>query len=304
MCDSWGIKKIYVLNSNHFTSYNKLKIKYSHLTIINLANIKLRSITLVYLLIKEKLLGNRIYIFHECCWPELDLLIWILKPKGFYFPQVSMDSYTLVKKTEKVKVGKLTNLYWYLNYNLYKIPDDGENNKFLFYLSIKSYPKSIKKYKIKDSRNLIKDSKNFNYAGNKDKKNIIFFADSDKVDTSKLVDKYSSLIEKCLKFNFKCFIKRHPNIEFHIPIKNSKAIELDYSIPFELMEGRFDIAIGTSSTTLINFQGKSISILQLLDGYDDYAKEIKHFFKLIEEDNKIRFPQNSSELMVELGVKE
>ena len=91
MSKKWNINKIYILSDKDLKSYLHLK-NISNLDIkIKLLNQGwLQFFSFLIILLKVKLSNKRIFFFHECCCPSFDLLVGIIKPYGYYLPQVIM----------------------------------------------------------------------------------------------------------------------------------------------------------------------------------------------------------------------
>jgi hypothetical protein len=301
MSKEWEINKIYVISKIHFQSYNHLKnISDPGLTVHLIKNNIFKNIILFFLLIKVRLTEQKIYIFHECSWPILDILIWFVKPKGYFLPQVTMNSYKQIKSKHNIHSSKLLgklaiNLFLMKYFNIYAKRGDGLSNKIHYYLSIKSYPKTIDNKDVNYSRDIIiinQNKKKYKSNG----RQVIILADADLIDAKILCRLYNNVIDLCNNYNYVCYLKQHPLVANHLPITHPSIQEIDCSIPIELIEENYDIAIGTTSTGLINFSGKSISIIDLFDDPEASNNAKNHFYGISNNYN-ILFPNSYNELV-------
>lgn len=300
MSKKWEIDKVYVNSKTHFKSYNHLKnICDPGLTIQLIKDNIFKNTILFLLLIKIRLSGKKIYIFHECSWPELDILIWLVKPKGFFLPQVTLSALKQIKSKQNLHSSKLVGrlaikLFLMKYFDIYAKKDDGLSNKVHHYLSIKSYPNTISKKDVNYSRNLMINNKNKRNENNKGE--VIILADTDLIDEKILCRLYNDVIDLCNNNNYKCYLKQHPLAANQLSITNPNIQKIDSSIPMELIEENYEIAIGTSSTGLINFSGKSISLIELFDDLEANNNTKGHFYS-INKNNKILFPKSYDEVV-------
>ncbi len=87
------IKKVYTSTERLKESYEILLSNNKGVQIKSVQEVNFikRTILLHRILKKEISNKNWIFIYHECCWPWLDILIKFMKPNGYYMPQVKLE---------------------------------------------------------------------------------------------------------------------------------------------------------------------------------------------------------------------
>lgn len=87
------IRKIYTSTESLKKSYEIFLSTKKEVEIENVSDVNFikRGVLLYRIIKKEKSNKNLIYIYHECCWPWLDILLKFIKPKGYYMPQVKLE---------------------------------------------------------------------------------------------------------------------------------------------------------------------------------------------------------------------
>jgi hypothetical protein len=300
MIGEWRIDKVYVMSEMNLLSYEYLKKSYPDLKVVCLEYFPIKKeVFLFFILIKLRLAGGRIYFFHECCCPILDILIWLIKPMGYYLPQVNMASYKLINQESFPKTNKTARLLYFLNllqfFHIYSKKLGVDNGDLGYFLSMKKYPKSISSKNVEFSREILYKNRD-NGKKRYGEKNIIFLADADLVDRRALCDLYDKIILSCSENGYKCYLKNHPNKVNHLPVNKSKLEVINSAIPFELVESDYMFAIGTSSTGLVNFTGQAISIIDLMN--DKNASNLtKIHYDDLDDEHRILYPYSYNQLM-------
>lgn len=288
-------KNIIKLNLDYIVCGNSnLKLSYSFLTDINpRLNIiicdnrqKLNDFFKTYLL-------EKIVIFHECCWPDLDNLLIKRSEIVSYYPCVTLDSFEFVNNPFKTLLESLIislkNLdlsflvfiyHWVVNsrnYHLYKMRLDGFKDKYTYVVSLKH-----KKFNIVRETNCI-DCRSKSKTGNSNLKSreVIFVVATDVVSDQIQIDVFTALKMICDKKGLNVVVKNHPNVNFRLPVPENWEM-LPPNTPFEVLERRYLIKIGLFSTSLVYEPDKSISIVNLIgDVSPEIQKRINHNISLI-----------------------
>jgi hypothetical protein len=108
-------------------------------------------------LLFAKFNSRSIVFFHECCLTILDLLVWLVKPSGYFLPQVAMAGFEEIQLDQfpKRKIVYLIRLlYFTKHFRYYRSPSVG-NNQVEHVMSVRKYPDSIISKDVIYSRNLV-----------------------------------------------------------------------------------------------------------------------------------------------------
>tara|TARA_B100000795_G_scaffold229961_1_gene187226 strand:- start:1152 stop:2126 length:975 start_codon:yes stop_codon:yes gene_type:complete len=264
----WEINEIIIASEDLLASYKFLTDNYPYIRLTILPKLRFKQvIILLWKLLKLKLTSCRVYFFHECCWVVLDILISLIKPKGAYFPQVTMSGNPI--KDTGCRFDKITyrifTFYWFQRmFNIHRIIN---NNSICF--SLKKYPKTITINNISPRVSLRKKIK---------EKKILFVIDSEFHDNN-LMLALKKAIKLLLENGYQCEIKDHPRESERFNISNQfsefSLIELDPNKPIELIPDEFLSVIGLYSTALIFFGDRSVSLLNFTEDADADA----YFFR-------------------------
>jgi len=185
---------------------------------------------------------------------------------------------------------KIFSLSQYFQYrNAGKIADD---NFSTYYVSLKKYPDSITTHEV----NYFPKTMN-NRPTVKDSKKILLLTGKSKIKDSNQVAAYEKIINFLDEHGFSCFVKDHPNPAFRLNLKNEKLTQIDCLIPAELLEDQFLFVIGLSSTALLNYDNRSISILNLVNMNEDDREHTISFFNKTNPSHQIRFIDKFEELV-------
>lgn len=231
-------------------------------------------------LIWARLCGNSVVIFHECCFTLLDLLILVVKPSGFYFPQVTMSGWTEIE-FEHFPAQKLTYLIKNLGLvHFFKFYRSSAIGDYLpeYAMSLIKYPDSIVSKDVGFVRELLAQSKS-RFDGKS--KKILFLVGKSCVSDDVQHRLYNKLITIAYVKGFACYIKDHPNPIFRLNLHSIHAASCDPLIPFEMMDEDFYLYVGVTSTALLAYDERSISLLNMMDEMtaEDSARFIMHFEK-------------------------
>ena len=290
-----SIKIIYLQDSSLFDATKEALQTHTDLIIKNSRESKLVTLEIIIRLIQTKISNNRIFFFHECCWPKLDLLIKIINPKADFYMQVTMNG--LLDATKEEIYSKINNkkiVLFLLSFFCFKkeICDNCNDQRFNLLPYVKKYPINIKTHSIKES--VVLKETNASIKNNK----IIFFISTELTTNDYLISFYTDLINKLYDHGFNCYIKDHPRKNARLNMKiPGHAVELKSELPMEFLDlENFAYAIGIVSTSLVLFSGISISVIKLIDNYDpiQIKTRINHIESLLP--NKVIYPNSFEEL--------
>jgi hypothetical protein len=286
----WEINEIVVASEDLLNSYKFL--------IENFPNIKLKVLPessvakvlfLSWRLFKIKINSNRIYFFHECCWVLLDILISLIRPKGNFYPQVSMIGNPIQEKKYLFKNLKLRifTFFWFNQmFNYHKFAEGAPC------FSLKKYPKSIEKYTKLNRSNLSRIQIT---------KKILFIVDIEFRDNTIMII-LQDLINLLVFHGYECQIKDHPRASERLNISSQfpefSSMKLDSNKPVELLNDDYLCAIGLASVSLLFFGRRAVSILNLTKELDTHLYSLrKNFLKDIPGGDDIRFIDTIDEVL-------
>lgn len=294
--DALKIKRIYVLNEAHEASYSHLKKKNPELEIVRApSGLLSQSLCFLLMLLWVRLSSKNIIFFHECCMPVFDLLLTAIRPRGYYFPQVTMSGFEEIKP----EIFPRKKLYRFLkflrmvdSFKFYRSRAIGDND-LEYVVSIRRYPNSITSMGVGYSRDMI--SKCYSYGGEKTNK-ILFVTGKSFVADAEQVEVFSLLVAAAHAKGYVCHIKDHPNPVYRLNLSIEGAITIDPLLPAELMDRDYYLAIGVSSKALLAFNERAISLVNMLDqmSQEDRLVCIAHFEEAF-PGNKINYVRSLDE---------
>jgi hypothetical protein len=268
------IKKIYTSTERLKESYEIILSTNKEVDIesVNDANFIKRAILLCRILKKEKSNKSLIYIYHECCWPWLDLLIKIIKPKGYYMPQVKIEYmyrptesiFEFYKHLHLVRASCILVSKFLFNYYQFK----NDTGPGLMFLPVaKNYPKSI----VAVNKSAIKPNKIYSI----DQKTMLIIGGTDLADTSELIDIYKKIIEIAIQMGYKVWFKDHPNTTASLKINFENAETIPTQIPLEIIDLQFSVVVGTASAAMIEYGSSAVSICKLIKSMNDEDRKLR-----------------------------
>lgn len=293
----WGITNIFVIGNELTSSYRFLCQKHEQLTVHTIPSMPIFQLWyLTGVMLRAKFTGAKVYFFHECCMLVFDLLIGLFKPKSFYYPQVTMDSFepicmksNLPRKYFLLRLFKL-----HKSFALYKTEGDNLGAP-LYAISRLYYPKNTKVFPVSASSNF-RYSNGLNTGEQDDTADALIIGGSDVVENEQLINIYVSLIDILSSSKREIHYKDHPNPRARLNLKDSRLTYLDPFMPAELVQFEYKFVIGFASTSLLAFGAKAISIANLLDcDADLIAMRIRHLMSL-PGGTDIVFPKDMSKL--------
>jgi len=240
------------------------------------------------ILLKLKLSGSEVFFFHECCFVAFDLLVWLLRPRGVFSPQVNMLSFNKASKSASRSFFKekgcgplLTSLLERI-FTIYDQTDDGGAGTLTVPV-IKRYPDSIsysEKFRFAEQAQKAYDQRPMLQSDT-----ILFLAGTDSMDSHQLRGIYTDLMKVAQDAGYDVHIKDHPNEEMRLHVEFDNSTYLDPSCPAELLNDSYRFVIGTASAAMACFGERSISIVNLLSSMNPAVRDTRRdYLKSISSD--------------------
>jgi hypothetical protein len=259
------------------------------------------SLNLLNLILKAK----KINIFHECCWPILDLFLITTTHKVVRFEILAMRHSKKIEGLRNLNkiLGKRTEQgvkpFIYLAGTLFF--DYYSPNQIDIEITLKK--RYDKKFEFVDA---FSEGLSFDESGSRENSVIILLDVEDWVipkNQTVLLD----IIENLLNLNFAVYIKEHPRVEFRtdplfigkIASISKQIIILDPAIVAAKYVNDFKIShsISVSSTAPLFSNIVNISLINLLNSIDNQELKMSHLTYLKAKTKcSIQFPKNEKEL--------
>jgi hypothetical protein len=264
----------------------------------------LQILILLKLVIKLKLNKQKLIIFHECCMPLFDLLIKIIKPTGYYVPQVTMRGYEKITLADFPRFERGIT-YWLIRltgvhklFQYYRSPSLA-NSGPQYVMSIKAYPRQVSHI----ANNYTDNIRRRNVQPNLCKlKSILLITSTFYGSDAKQVSLFIKIIEMAYAKGYACVVKDHPNPANRLNFKYKNVDQLDPLLPVELIPNSHDLVIGVGTTALLSFPNNAVSVLGLLPDLSDVERQLAiDHFQYLDINNTIKFVDSFSALDVLLG---
>lgn len=272
--ETLNVEKIYVLSEVHELSYQSFRKKDPQVEIVRVpSGLLLQSIYFLLVLLKARTSGTQVVFFHECCLPILDLLLTVIKPRGYYFPQVTMSGFQEIEPAAfpRTRLYRLLGLLGVVDrFKFYRSPAVGDN-EVEYVMSIRGYPGSITSKDVGFSREVV--SKCYSCSGQKTNK-ILFIAGKSFVSDASQSALFRSLIDAAHGQGYVCHVKDHPNPVYRLDLQIDGAVVLDPSLPVELMDKDYHLAVGVSSSALLGFNERAVSLVHMFDDMSPVDKSL------------------------------
>lgn len=278
--DALGVDSIVTTSDSLVRSYRYLDTKVARYFDIKRAptGLFMQSLYFGIILLKCRLFGRQLVIFHECCLPVLDLLILCMRPKGQHFPQVSMLGSVPIDIAEAPR-SKLLDLFRMFglsrHFKLFFSPPVGDNPGE-YSLAVKSYPPSIKSHAV----NFAGESK-ADWSSPAGPRAILLLTSKSHSNDEDQITIFNDIAKMAEKYGFRCDVKDHPNPYFRLGFGGGATKAIDPEMPSELLDEHYALVIGTSSTGLLSYGKRAFSIAKMLKSVS--AQEIalveSHFDK-------------------------
>tara|TARA_S200000501_G_C20855220_1_gene757441 strand:- start:666 stop:1619 length:954 start_codon:yes stop_codon:yes gene_type:complete len=282
---------IIIKNQNIYKSYEYLE-KLNKNIKIKLLNEYLffRIFELIIYFLFFKLKNKKFYFFHECCWPDFDLIIKIFNPISCHIPIVTMNGFKKLKKINKITHSnqKIKILFCKLFLeNFFIIYFRKVDLNYSLFYTFKNYPNNVQTKKYKQAK---QKPKVLN-------KNILFLVSREFCDNSEIINLYKKISYLFEIKGFKIYYKDHPNKNSRLNYNFSKLKKINPNKPFELIKKNFDYLIGCGSTPLAYKGEKSICVIKMVKSYKKTNAKFRiNHMKTIYNGKKIFFPTKMSEL--------
>ena len=187
----------------------------------------------------------------------------LIKPVGYFFPIVTMEGFDEVSFSEFPK-SKITFLIWILGlaplFKYYRSPVVG-SNRLEFVISARRYPRSIiSKDAFNSNEKFFGIQRLVSMPTNK----ILFVLGKTFGEDRIQVKIFRRLISMAHSSGYITYTKDHPNPSYRLNSQFEYAIDCDPLIPVEVIGDDFDYVVGASSSALLHFGDKSISIVNLM----------------------------------------
>lgn len=294
--DALKIKKIYVLSKAHELSYQSFSKKNPQVEIVRVpSGLPLQSLYFLFVLVRARASGTQVVFFHECCLPIFDLLLTVIKPRGYYLPQVTMAGFQEIEPAAfpRTRLYRLLGLLGVIDrFRFYRSPAIGDSESE-YVMSIRSYPSAITSKDVGYSREVISRC----YSCNSQKTNkILFIAGKSFVSDASQSTLFRSLIDAAHGQGYVCHVKDHPNPVYRLDLQIDGAVVLDPSLPVELMDEDYHLAVGVSSSALLGFNERAVSVVHMFDDMSPVDKSlcVNHFEEAF-PGNKINYVRSLAE---------
>jgi len=294
-----GIKEIILSSDIFLNSYQYLQSIIPGIKIsVQPKRYIFRMFYLAFLVVLAKMFHRKIYIFHEACWPMLDLIILLLAPKGCFMPIANLGSFIKLSHTEfasyleQMSVSTIGKIIQNRYFDMYKHRSDG-GSSWVYVLVCKHYPRSIVEVKYFGKNIMSTPDGDISALAESParQKSILFLIGREPVDDSYISGIYLQLFSIAVKHGYLVSVKDHPNKSARLDIKCDKCTMLPPSMPAELIENNFDIVVGVASASLSFINGRVISVIRMLKEMPSEDMKIREEY-LRSISNNIMFMEN------------
>lgn len=280
---SGEVKRVYVSHPKFLESYKILtEVTGVHIDIEDVSSesrIK-RFTKLLKIVLHNKIKNNLIFIYHECCWPLLDLLVWLIRPRGVFMPQ--SDITFMYKPVENLKVFfqhmsvihamKNTILSLFFKYRSF---ENDTKDGVMFLPTVRRYPLSIKTVIRTEISSRGKTVTPPN-------KKLLIFSGSDCASSQEMIEIYKKIVSEAHSQGYKVAVKDHPNINVRLNLVIDGVETLNPAIPAEILEDNYTLVVGTASAAMATYGNRAASICRLLNsmGVEDKELRIKYLLSI------------------------
>ncbi len=260
--------------------------------------------------------ASDILVFHECCWPILDILLILSRSNVSHKPIVTLNGYRFLKNDETSFIAwfkffsnhnfinrllkSISSSFFSIFFHHAECTDDGGNTSLRIpvlkekfkrgWIASSPYHSSNQNLKlIHNQSNEIKSPIN----------NVLILCATEPIDNLTQIQIYNKIIDLFVRNNFSISYKDHPRMNARLGLKNSLATEINPLLPSQLFNQKYDIVIGAFSTSLIEVRGikRTISIGKLINLPESvYFERIRHLEPFIGFKN-IDFIDDLNELL-------
>lgn len=295
----WGVTEIILQGETHLATYRYLQQRHPAVALRVLPpNFMLDVLYLTVFILKIKISRTRLVFFHECCCPVFDILTNFIRPTGDYYPQVSMNSFVLMKPEDvpKTKLQKIIRILGLERWFSYYRGDLDNNEGYFFVQTARVYPAGITVHTISESSTILLENRKAPTLKGR-KKKILILCGRDVVDDLLLKKIYSQVIELAASAGFVCYLKDHPAKHAQLNLIHREAFKINPAMPLEFIEDDYAYIVGVASTALLHFNTRAISIIKLFPAgkEDELKRRVLHLLAL-PGGKVIQFPNDFFEL--------
>ncbi len=277
-----NISRIIVLNPVHEQAFAHVARRLPGVTVQRLMGGAIgAALSLLALLLAAKLRRRRVVFFHECCWPLFDILVGVVKPRGRFFPQVTMSSFEQVSLADlpkpsgwKAWVQRQVLRAVGNQFVVYRTARDSADHGYNYSFSYRQYPDTIEiapvgarpagTERAEADRGEPTSSRALT---------VLLITGTEPVPDDDLRATYLALIDVAIAEGYAVHIKDHPLAKLGVP--SAACIHVDPTLPIELITERFAFAIGVASTGLMGAGDRKLSILDMLNSMPDEARRMR-----------------------------
>lgn len=213
---------------------------------------------IIYSVIRDKLMGRKILIFHECCMPFLDLMLMLIKPRIYFIPMQDNTQRQKIASFGSSRFLCIKKRY----FSPYKEYFQGEYR--LVYVA-KNYPSTL----CVPFENIDEVLNYVNAVAKAEKSiikgSVIVLIENYFSDKNIAFDFYDKLVDLLLSKGHTVFIKDHPSDIFNMRYSYSRPVDhvsyIQATLPIELIDFEPEYVVGLCSTALRHFGSRSLSLL-------------------------------------------
>jgi len=225
--------------------------------------------------------SNKAVIFHECCWPDLDLLIILFRVKTIYLPSVTLASRKKVSVRDiplKQRISATLTSRWF---DFYETRDDGGKAYFVpalkqCYRKVDSPPSNSNIERYCDAERKVAIGQRLR---------VLILSGTDVAPNNVLKELYSNISTRLLSSGVEVHIKDHPNPIARLNWKLDGVQLVDSELPLECLKlSDYSAFVSVASTGLAACaeNGKIISVIRLLPAEfnEQLEKRLSHLSAL------------------------
>ncbi len=296
---SGAIAEIYVSHSKFISTYEIVSRRSGlEIPVRNLGSPALsRRIWLAFrVMLLAKLSRSRVFMYHECCWPLVDFFVWLLRPSGFHFPQV--DVRYMFRPVSRARfVLRHLSIFGAVKHfallPLFRYFYDIDNKQVVqIHIAMRAYPATIVAVDTSTPACRVQQPLAL-------KKKIIIFCGTDYASPEELTCIYETVSRRASSLGYEVYVKNHPNPEARLPIVLKGAHEIDPTVPAELLEDDFSLAIGTASASMRSYGRRAVSVLRLVSSMDEQVRDLRLSF-IYSVNPSVCVPSSLSELFAKI----
>jgi hypothetical protein len=222
-----------------------------------------------------------VFIYHECCWPMLDICIWIVRPNVVYQPQANIEfmfkpvSNLIFFFRELSIFSAIKKVIFSLFFKYHYVTNDKKNG-LLIVPRIRCYPNSVI---VSCNSELHSTSQNVQ---NHTSLELLILSGTDAASTEELREVYTAVMNKAVMLGYRVSIKEHPNPDCRLNMQFEGAGIINPIIPIELIDDTFTLVVSTASAAMARYGNRSTSIIELLQSMknDDKQQRIQYIQSL------------------------